>query len=334
MNIQFQPVGGKGPPDASMHIGLLLWPGFSLLALSGLMEALDYAGRTQKRSRQGAFKLSLLSEFPDKRITSSTGISVSVDSPHVSPERFSHIVVIGGSLHRLEEGDYGDIEYLNHAYHAHIPLVGIGSGSFILAQEGMLNERRASIHPHMFEAFCQRFPQVYAEQGYDFIDEGDVITCPGGISTMTFATELIRHHVGDESATNACKQFSLVSHDAATPQPPNIARIPDPRLRRAVLNIEQYLTRPLTTAWLAHDVQLSERQLNRLFHAEFGKNTREFIRYARLRYACWLLKNSQQSVTHIAQRMGFSDSAHFIRHFQLAYGCSPGVWRSSTCLSA
>ncbi|WP_255308859.1 helix-turn-helix domain-containing protein, partial [Enterobacter hormaechei] len=55
--------------------------------------------------------------------------------------------------------------------------------------------------------------------------------------------------------------------------------------------IEQFLTRPLTTAGLAREVALSERQLNRLFHAEFGKTAREFIRSARLRYACWLLKN-------------------------------------------
>lgn len=329
MNNLFQPLGEKGSPDASLHIGLLLWPGFSLLALSGLMEAMRFASRLQKRSRQRAFKLSLLSACPERPIASSVGISVNADSPHLSPERFSHIAVIGGSLHRLNEGLPGDREYLAHAHHARIPLVGIGSGSFVLAQEGLLNERRASIHPNMLEAFRQRFPQVYAEQGYDFIDEGDVVTCPGGVSTITVATELIRHHAGDEIAATASQKLAMASHDAVTPPPPNIVQIPDSRLRRAVLNIEQYLTRPLTTAWLAHDVQLSERQLNRLFHAEFGKNTRDFIRSARLRYACWLLKNSQQSVTHIARRMGFSDCAHFIRHFQLEYGCSPGVWRSS-----
>lgn len=100
--------------------------------------------------------------------------------------------------------------------------------------------------------------------------------------------------------------------------------IPDSRLRRAVTIVEQYLTHPLNAARLAQDVKLSERQLNRLFHAEFGKTAREFIRSARLRYACWLLKNSQQSVTDIARRMRFSDCAHFIRHFQSEYGCTPG----------
>lgn len=330
MNTLYQSPDGDAPSDSSIHMGLLLWPGFSLLALSGLMEALRYAGSVKKRRRQSAITFSLLNECSESPIASGAGISVRAGSPYLSPERFSHIAIIGGSLRCLNEGSRAACEYLSHAHHAHVPLVGIGSGSFVLAQEGILNERRASIHPNMLEAFHQRFPQVYAEQGYDFIDEGDVVTCPGGVSTISFATELIRRHAGDEVAAAVCQHLSLVSHDAATLQPPNVKRIPDSRLRRAVLNIEQCLTRPLTTAWLAHDVQLSERQLNRLFHAEFGKNARDFIRSARLRYACWLLKNSQQSVTHIARRMGFSDCAHFIRHFQLEYGCSPGVWRSST----
>ncbi|MDU1297925.1 MAG: helix-turn-helix domain-containing protein [Enterobacter hormaechei] len=202
-------------------------------------------------------------------------------------------------------------------------------GRAVGLSEGLLNERRASIHPFHLDAFRQAFPLVYAEQGYDFIDDGDVLTCPGGISTLTLATELIRAHAGDDIASTTCQRLSLVPHEIATPRPANFALIPDSRLRRAVMLIEQFLTRPLTTAGLAREVALSERQLNRLFHAEFGKTAREFIRSARLRYACWLLKNSQQSVTDIAQRMGFSDCAHFIRHFQTEYGCTPGVWRTS-----
>nr|WP_225903509.1 helix-turn-helix domain-containing protein [Enterobacter oligotrophicus] len=327
MKTVFEPSGhGLPAPEMRLHIGLLLWPHYSLLAVSGLMEALRYAAKAQKKI---SFKIRLISEFPDIPIASNAGISIRPDSAHAPPDSFNYIAVIGGGLQYLNRGYQGDREYLAHAHHARVPLIGIGTGSFVLAQEGLLNERRASIHPFHLETFRQAFPQVYAEQGYDFIDEGDVLTCPGGISTITLATELIRLHAGSDTASTACQRLSLVPHELATPRPANIALIPDSRLRRAVMLIEQFLTRPLTTAGLASEVALSERQLNRLFHAEFGKTTREFIRSARLRYACWLLKNSQQSVTDIALRMGFSDCAHFIRHFQTEYGCTPGVWRTS-----
>ena len=312
-----------------LHIGLFLWPHFSLLALSGLMEALRTASCVQKSRQKIAFKLSLISTRAELPITSNAGISVQPEAAHLTPGEYDYIAVIGGSLEDLDKGLPDDRAFLAEAHHNAIPLIGIGTGSFILAEEGILNERRASIHPYHHDVFTQRFPQVYAEQGLDFIDEGDVLTCPGGISTLTLTTALIRAHAGDDIAATTSRRLSLSPHAVTTPRPANIALIPDSRLRRAVMIIEQYLTRPLSAAGLAQDVKLSERQLNRLFHAEFGKTAREFIRSARLRYACWLLKNSQQSVTDIARRMGFSDCAHFIRHFQLEYGCTPGVWRTS-----
>lgn len=317
---------GLSTAETQLHIGLFLWPHYSLLSLSGLMETLLHAAKTQKEM---SFKITLISEFPDTPIISNTGVSIRPDCAHTPPDSFNYVVTIGGSLQYLNSGYRGDREYLTLAHRVRVPLIGIGTGSFVLAQEGFLNDRRASVHPFHLDTFRRNFPQIYADQCYDFIDEGDVLTCPGGISTITLATELIRAHAGNETASTTCQRFSIVPNELATPHLVNIPLIPDLRLRRVVMLIEQHLTRPLSTARLASEVALSERQLNRLFHAEFGKTTREFICRARLHYSCWLLKNSQQSVTNIALRMGFCDCAHFIRHFQTEYGCTPGVWRAS-----
>ena len=318
----------------SVRLVILVGLAIDQIAQSGLssLSVIYYSAQlfsVQKRSQKIRFKLSLISTYPDLPVVSSSGLSVRPEAAHAPPGDFDYIAVIGGGLEHLHQGHRGDRAFLTDAYHNNVPLIGIGTGSFILAEEGLLNERRASIHPHHHDVFTQRFPQVYAEQGLDFIDEGDLLTCPGGISTLTLVTALIRAHGGDDIAATTSRRLSLPPHDAATPRPANIAMIPDSRLRRAVTIVEQYLTHPLNAARLAQDVKLSERQLNRLFHAEFGKTAREFIRSARLRYACWLLKNSQQSVTDIARRMRFSDCAHFIRHFQTEYGCTPGVWRTS-----
>ena len=79
---------------------------------------------------------------------------------HAPPGDFDYIAVIGGGLEHLHLGHRGDRAFLTDAYHNNVPLIGIGTGSFILAEEGLLNERRASIHPHHHDVFTQRFPQV------------------------------------------------------------------------------------------------------------------------------------------------------------------------------
>ncbi|MFM0735989.1 helix-turn-helix transcriptional regulator [Paraburkholderia xenovorans] len=56
---------------------------------------------------------------------------------------------------------------------------------------------------------------------------------------------------------------------------------------------------------------------------------REIYRTMRLRYARWLLLNSEKRITVIAYECGFADSAHFIRGFKETYGVTPGKLRSS-----
>ncbi|MFU2316245.1 GlxA family transcriptional regulator [Rahnella sp. PCH160] len=315
------------PFGDKLHIGLILWPEFPLLALSGMMDAMRYAANAGNKVQ---CLLSIISTQPDTPVISNTGISVKPGRAHDSPEFFDYLAIIGGDLKSLARGHAGDLKYITQAHLAKVPVVGIGTGSFILAKAGLLNGRRASVHPFHIAEFRKRFPGVCAEEGFDFIDEGDVQTCPGGISTITLATELIRQHAGEETAAKASHRLSLGYDEfrtAAVSRPANISLISDPRLRQAVMLIEQYLARPLSTAWLAHQVHLSARQLTRLFTAELGQSPRAFIRSAKLRYARWLLNNTQESITEIALRMGFSDCAHFIRHFQNEYGCTPGFWR-------
>lgn len=315
------------PLGGGLHIGLILWPEFPLLALSGMMDAMRYAAHSGNKMH---CLLSIISTKPEMPVISNTGISVKPGRAHYSPEKYDYLVIIGGTLKCLPRGHADDLNYITQAHQANVPVVGIGTGSFILAKKGLLNGRRASVHPFHSEEFRKRFPGVCAEEGFDFIDEGNVLTCPGGISTLTLATELIRQHAGEETAAKTSHRLSLGYDEfrtAAVSRPANLSLITDPRLRQAVMLIEQYLARPLSTAWLAHQVNLSARQLNRLFTAELGQSPRDFIRSAKLRYARWLLNNTQETITDIGLRMGFSDCAHFIRHFQNEYGCTPGFWR-------
>ena len=50
-------------------------------------------------------------------------------------------------------------------------------------------------------------------------------------------------------------------------------------------------------------------------------------RQLRMRYANWLIENTDRSVTDIAIEAGFADCAHFSRQFKDAYGLSPSTRR-------
>ena len=97
----------------------------------------------------------------------------------------------------------------------------------------------------------------------------------------------------------------------AQPQPPSVGAVDDPRVRRAMLQIEQNLSTPQKVEDIAQGVGLSKRQLERIFRKVVGKSIQEFSRELRVFYGLWLLTNSARTITAVATESGFSDISHF-----------------------
>ena len=98
---------------------------------------------------------------------------------------------------------------------------------------------------------------------------------------------------------------------------------------KALVLMEKNIATPLEIAVLARLVNSSSRQLERVFLAETGCTPSEQYRRLRLKYARYLLTTTDLPILAIAVESGFSDSSHFIRHFQLMYGMPPGRLRKA-----
>jgi transcriptional regulator GlxA family with amidase domain len=91
--------------------------------------------------------------------------------------------------------------------------------------------------------------------------------------------------------------------------------------------MEQNLTRPIAVAAVAQELGVSVRQLERLCMEHVGMGPASLYRQLRMRYANWLIENTDRSVTEIAIEAGFADCAHFSRQFKDTYGLSPSTRR-------
>lgn len=72
---------------------------------------------------------------------------------------------------------------------------------------------------------------------------------------------------------------------------------------------------------------LSARTLTAYFRAVTGQSRQQYIQSLRLKHACRLLRETDQSVTSIAFACGFEDVSTFFRAFRLALKMSPSQWR-------
>jgi transcriptional regulator GlxA family with amidase domain len=80
-------------------------------------------------------------------------------------------------------------------------------------------------------------------------------------------------------------------------------------------------------AALALRVGLSERQVSRLFRAQYGQTFREQLCERRLERAKGLLAESARSVIAIAGETGWSSLAHFNAVFRRRVGLTPTQYR-------
>jgi transcriptional regulator GlxA family with amidase domain len=211
-----------------------------------------------------------------------------------------------------------------------VPLIGICTGSFILCRAGLMKGRRSCVSWYHYQDFLEAFPGHTVVADRLFIADGPRITCAGGAGTAALATHLIEHHLGRAVAQKA-SQVLLFDRERSgsdtQPHPPLSESVREPRVRRALLLMEQNLTRPIPIASIADELGVSVRQLERVCREHVGMGPASLYRQLRMRYAHWLVENTDRSVTEIAIEAGFADCAHFSRQFKDAYGLSPSTRR-------
>ncbi|NKJ49324.1 AraC family transcriptional regulator [Burkholderia sp. SG-MS1] len=326
-------------PDASqpragaeLNVGIVLWPRFPLLSLGGLCDALRHAGDRGDQSRQLRCVWTTIGA-PNSTVESSCGIAVPAQSGFPDVRQFDYIVVIGGLLAHLDQVEKRYWDYLREAAQAGVPLVGICTGSFVLARAGLMEDHVACVHSFHFDDYRNMFPGLRVVTHADYFIDGERITCAGGISVIELAARLVNLHCGPDRASKVIHQMtvsrragsSLVERRRAL----GYLSVDDATVRHAALLMEENLEAPLNIAVIAKMVGTSVRQLERAFMTEMKVSPNEFYRGMRLRYARWMLLNTSSKVTDIAYDCGFADSAHFIRVFREAYGVTPGKLRAS-----
>jgi transcriptional regulator GlxA family with amidase domain len=319
-----------------LRVGIFLWPRFPLLSLAGLCDALRHAADLGDQSRQVRCTWTVLSTKGEP-VASSCGVAVPTSRVDAleSPQGFAldYVAVIGGLLPYMVAGDTAAITFLRQASQQRIPLIGICTGSFVLAQHGLMEGRVACVHPFHVGDWKEAFPMQPFISHTDYLFDGDRITCAGGISIIELATELIRMHCGPDRAAKVVHQMTVTQKSAVSHltrrRALGYASSDNDKLKEAIVLMEKNITTPLEIAVIAKLTRSSSRQLERVFLAETKNTPSTFYRNTRLKYGRWMLTTTDSPVSTIAYECGFADASHFIRHFQQLYGVSPGKLRKA-----
>ncbi|MEZ1315034.1 GlxA family transcriptional regulator [Pseudomonas fluorescens] len=326
------PAGSVVNPRPQLSVGFVLLDQFTLAAFSGFIDVLRLAGDLGGGSRQIHTTWQVMSVDGLPR-TSSAGIALEVSGGLAQDvEAFDYIAICGGNdyLNTQMPGHLRD--WLQRVAKSRTRLLGICTGTFALAQAGVVESRSVCVHWNVLDAFRARFPKTPAAVDHLFIDEGDLITCAGSTAAIDLALYLVARHCGREKAQQAVRHMMLQGiRQGRQPQAhfyANLEDIKDERVRQAAHYIEQRMDSLPTLDAIARYVGLGRRQLTRAFQQSLGLSPMEFQRSLRVEYGAWLLVNSHSSITQIAMDCGFSDGAHFSREFRARFSMCPRQYQN------
>lgn len=308
-----------------LTIGFLLQPQFTLLAFAGFVEALRHTA-TRDRKFRGTCRWTVMARnlYP---VTASCGVEVAPWQRFSVKPEIDYLVVVGGLLPDTMSVCAKTKRFLRKAAESGIGVIGLCTGSFVLAEAGLLMGRRCCIHwNHHFE-FLSRYPDHHVVSNELFVADNGVITCAGGGGSIDLAAWLIQQHLGRKRAYKTLRHMLVESaRPPQHPQPHFYAervQVQDARVRRAVHLMELHIDDPVSVSELAERVSLSRRQLERAFHTSFGVGPAQFARRMRLDYAHWMICNTNYPITEIAFACGFSDGAHLSRTYRDQFGTTP-----------
>jgi PAS domain S-box-containing protein len=101
------------------------------------------------------------------------------------------------------------------------------------------------------------------------------------------------------------------------------------RMNAVVDYINIHYAEPIQMSELANVANLSVSQFERRFRQVFQQTPSRFLIRYRLTRASALLVHTEDTLSRIAQDVGFYDHSHFSREFQKLFGLSPGRYRKS-----
>ena len=204
------------------------------------------------------------------------------------------------------------------------------TGTFLLAETGSLDGRRATTTPAFQELFAARYPNVLLRTALRVVDEGPVVTAGATTSYLDLALALVGRLLGPRVALDSAKFFSTDANPRS--QQPFLlprAAIPhtDQEIRRAESWIGANLGKPSDTSALARIAGLGDRTFLRRFRAATGESPREYLQRLRVEAAMKDLEATNLSIEEITFQCGYEDPRSFRRLFRRQTGVSPAEYR-------
>jgi len=305
-------------------VALVLRPDFQVMSLAAL-SAFEFANLA---AGEKLYDIQVYSEHGGLVASS---LHTSVDTAPLGRADFD-TVLISGAMDGAP-ASAGIHAYLQEAAKHSRRLGALCVGAFALAEAGLLDGKRATVHWARAPEMRRNFPLVKVDEDRIYIVDGKIWTSAGMTAALDLTLGMVEKDFGPKLARSVSQKLVLY-HRRAGGQSQHSALLDlnptSNRIQQALEYARRNLRRELSVNELADAAFLSPRQFSRAFRAETGSTPAKAIENLRLEAARLMLEQGRHTIESVATETGFGDRDRMRRAFLRVYGQSPQSLRRAT----
>ncbi len=218
-------------------------------------------------------------------------------------------------------------EWIRRGWKAGATICSVCTGSYFLAEAGILDGLACATHWTDTEELQRRYPKVKVRQGVLFVEAGRIYSSAGIASGIDLAIHLVGLRHGQKMAFDIARYMVIYLRRGGDFEQDSVylryRDHLDDLVHRAQSLLIESLERPPSLDRLAEQVGASPRNLSRRFRQTLGLSIGEYLGELRLERARSLLSEAGSKVEDVAKACGFNGSRQLRNLYHGRFGHSP-----------
>ncbi len=327
-----------------IQVAILAMPEVEPWVALGIHDAFWAVGflwnRVMGEAEQPAFAPRIVS-VDGAPMTSATGVEISPQATLASMP--SPDIIFVPSLLIASGAGFGQsnpqvLSWMQSAYANGARVVSSCTGSFALAEAGLLDGCEATTHWAFVDPMRAEYPRIKVRGDRIIVaadEDGRIVTAGGATSWTDLLLYLVGRFVSEEDARRLAKMSLFDWHHQG--QNPYARLVTKPQRGDAAIHAAQEwaavnYAEPDIVSAMAARAQLAEKTFARRFKAATGYAPLEYAQRLRIEESKQLLETSDEPVEAIAEKVGYQDIASFRRVFRRYVGVSPADYRRRSAM--
>jgi len=313
-----------------ISVGIVLMKDSLISGATGMDDIFHIASHYTKQKTEAMFKVTYLSVGEEVALNNH---SIHIKTTPIHVDNAYDIIIFPPLMGQIDvmHKDTKLNAWIIKMFHDGALISSVCASSFVLAQTGLLDFKRATTHWMYESLFENTFPDVNLESDMILVDEGNIITAGGMSASVDLALYLIEKYLSKDTA-NKCANILLVDRGRDSQRSykdlTNFMLIEDEEIKKLIVWAKKNLSKNIGTKELAKKMNLQERTFLRLFKKVLSTTPTKYLQNLRIEEAKTQLINTSYSFEHITNIVGFHNESSFRRLFKKETSLTPGEYRS------